>query len=200
MRRDARRAASRAEILDAAETVFGERGPRAGSLRDIAQRSGFSTAAIYLFFDNKQHLLAETLRRRGEELVPLLASAAAEDLPPIGRLHLVVDVTVEFFARRPDFRRLLRHITGGDMVTGPVLGEFAGDVQGRFAEAMSVLVSIIEAGQAAGEIRDGDAAALAHFFSVLCNEFVLLPTDGLTAEQFHGLIDGAFRRPATIDD
>jgi AcrR family transcriptional regulator len=66
-RRATRRAENRTEILDAAERVFGEDGLRDGSMRKIATESGFSTAAIYLFFENKQDLVAETLSRRGGE-------------------------------------------------------------------------------------------------------------------------------------
>ena len=104
-----RRAENRTEILDAAERVFGEHGGvRDGSLREIALLSGFSTAAIYLFFDNKQHLLSETLIRRGAELVAAIQEVADCDLSPLDKLHRIVDVSVAFFEARPDFRQLLR--------------------------------------------------------------------------------------------
>ena len=66
-RRAARRAENRSVILDAAERVFSEDGLRTGSLRRIADLSGYSTAAIYKFFDSKQHLVAEVLNRRADE-------------------------------------------------------------------------------------------------------------------------------------
>ena len=68
-RRAKRRAQNRTDILDAAEFVFAHEGFKDGSLRKIAERSGFSPAAIYLFFDNKERLVAETLSRRGDELL-----------------------------------------------------------------------------------------------------------------------------------
>ena len=197
-RRAARRAENRAEILDAAERVFGERGVRAGSLREIALLSGFSTAAIYLFFDNKQHLLSETLTRRGAELIGTLQTAAEGDGSPLEKLHRVVDVTVAFFEARPDFRRLLRHINGGTLIIGPALADY-GDAGGSFTKAMTLLAGIVTDGQKAGEIRDGSARAIAHFYSVLINEHVLLATRDesnigtLTPQQFHALIDGMLR-------
>ena len=201
-RRAARRAENRTEILDAAERVFGEHGVRDGSLRQIALLSGFSTAAIYLFFENKQDLLRETLTRRGDELVGVLRTVAESDLAPVGKLHRIVDVTVAFFDVRPDFRRLLRHITGGPAIVGPSLAGYAAEAAGQFLAAMTLIAGIVAAGQAAGEVRDGDAHALAHLYSVLINEHVLLAAEGesgggtLTPEQFHGLIDGALRKPA----
>ena len=47
-RRESRRAASRAEILDAAEQVFGEDGFRDGSLRKIAELAGTEAVSISL--------------------------------------------------------------------------------------------------------------------------------------------------------
>src|SRR5229473_1025769 len=52
-RRGARREQSQGDILDAAERVFGEDGIHSGSVRRIAELSGFSPGAIYLFFENK---------------------------------------------------------------------------------------------------------------------------------------------------
>jgi AcrR family transcriptional regulator len=197
-RRAARRAENRTEILDAAEQVFGANGLRDGSLREIGEASGFSTAAIYLFFDNKQHLVAETLSRRGDELIEAIRRETERDLAPLEKLHRIVDATALFFAERPNFRLLLRHLRGGATITGPILAEYGSGASARFDEVMGVLAGVVRDGQAAGEIRDGDARALAHLYSVLVNEFVLLTSSvdahvgTLTATQFHALIDGAF--------
>ena len=212
-RRAARRAENRTEILDAAEKVFGAHGLRDGSLREIGEESGFSTAAIYLFFDNKQHVITETLRRRGDELIATVRREAERDGAPLEKLHRIVDATAQFFAERPNFRRLLRHMRGGATITGPVLAEFGGGASAGFDEVMGVLAGIVRDGQDAGEIRAGDERALAHLYSVLVNEFVLLTSSGdasvgtLTSVQFHAVIDGALRseptrgdRSAAVDD
>jgi AcrR family transcriptional regulator len=171
---------------------------RDGSLREIALLSGFSTASIYLFFENKQHLLSETLTRRGAELVATLQTVAQVDLSPLDKLHRIIDVTGAFFEARPYFRGLIRHITGGAAIIGPALAEYAGEVDGYFAKAMTLLAGIVGDGQEVGEIRVGRASAIAHLYSVLTNEHVLLG-DGdeskLTPEQFHALVDGALRNP-----
>ncbi len=128
----------------------------------------------------------------------MLVGDGALGQPALDKLHRIVDVTVEFFVDRPDFRRLLRHIRAGATIIGPVLGEFDGAGH-QFDDVMSVLAAVVRDGQNAGEVRDGDERALAHLFSVLINEFVLLTSSAhdsaglLTIEQFHGLIDGAFR-------
>jgi AcrR family transcriptional regulator len=202
-RRAARREENRTEILDAAEKVFGANGLRDGSLREIGEASGFSTAAIYLFFDNKQHLVAATLSRRGDELIATVGREAERDLGPLEKLHRIVDATALFFAERPNFRLLLRHIRGGATITGPILAEFGSGASARFDDVMGVLAGLVRDGQAVGEIRDGDERALAHLYSVLINENVLLTSADdagvgtLTAAQFHALIDGALRKEST---
>src|ERR1700736_6259329 len=93
-RRPARRAENRSEILDAAERVFGEDGLRTGSLRRIADLSGYSTAAISKFFDSMHHLVAEVLTRRGDDYLVELRQAARSAGPPLDRLHPIVDTAV----------------------------------------------------------------------------------------------------------
>jgi AcrR family transcriptional regulator len=199
-RRAAQRAMNRTEILDAAERVLGEHGIRDGSIRQIAAESGFSPGAIYLFFDSKQHLVAETLTRRGGELIAALTAAAEGHADPLSKLHQIVDVTVAFFAARPHFRRLLRQLSGGTPIIGPALGTYASDNNQGFAAAMTVIAGVVADGQAAGEIREGDAYAITHLYSVLINEHVLLASEmtsgRLTATQFHDLVDGMLRRPS----
>jgi hypothetical protein len=85
---------------------------------------------------------------------------------------------------------------------GPILAEYTETSGNHFHEAMTTLSGIIKAGQAAGEIRDGNPSTLAHLYSVLVNEHVLLSADDtngpgpLSAKQFHALVDGALRKPA----
>ena len=199
LRRAARIAGNRADILDAAERTFADRGINDGSLRDIARQSGFSTAAIYNYFDNKHHLLLETLTRRGTDLLAVIDSAAQGDGSPMDKLHRIVDSTVEFFETYPDFRRILRHIRESEAIIATVLTEYA--IEGDFfPESLALMTSVVQAGQDAGEIRDGAPGALIHLYMTLVNEHVFLSgtdngTGTLTLDQFHGLIDGALRHP-----
>jgi AcrR family transcriptional regulator len=193
-RRDARRAQSKTEILDAAERVFSEDGLRDGSLRRIGDLSGYSTAAIYKFFDSKQHLVAQTLSRRADEWLAELQRATGSEGTPLERLHRIADDAAAFFGARPHFRSVLRQVQGGSAIVGPVLAAFAEDVYGRYAQAMAMMADLIGQGQQIAEIRPGDPRALAHLASVLTNEFALADL-GLAAADFHAVFDGALRAP-----
>jgi AcrR family transcriptional regulator len=197
-RRAARRAAGTADILDAAERVFSQDGLRDGSLRRIAGLSGYSTAAIYKFFDSKQHLVTETLNRRADEYLADLRSAAARDGSPLERLELIVDASAAYFNAHKEFSSLIRQVQGGAAILGPVLASFADDVYGRYGQAMDLMTNLIREGQKSGEIRGGDPRALAHLASVLTNEYVLADLP-LARREFHAVFAGALRASPAND-
>jgi AcrR family transcriptional regulator len=202
-RRANRRAQNRADILDAAELVFAEDGIRGGSIRRVAEESGFSAAALYLFFENKEQLVSEVLNRRADELIAVIGGVAGCDLAPLDKLHRIIDDTLVFFRERPNFRFLLYHLRGGPIIAGSVLPDSSDPADNRFHQAMTLLSEVVEEGQMTGEIREGDPGVLAHLYSVLINEFVLLDggpgersAHAFSSEQFHHLVDGALRSPA----
>jgi len=197
-RRAARAADNRADILDAAERAFAERGLD-GSLRDIAQLSGFSTAAIYKYFENKQQLFAETLSRRGVELLEVIERSAATAEGPMDKLHAIVDGAVGFFEHYPDFRRMLRSVREVDFAIPEVIRDQASERIEEFTRSVALMIGIIEDGQKAGEIRNGSPSALLHFYMTLVYEHVFLatsdnPAPALELDEFHQTVDGMLRR------
>lgn len=198
-RRAARAADNRTDILDAAERAFAERGLN-GSLRDIAQLSGFSTAAIYKYFENKQQLFAETLSRRGIELLDVIAASAATADRPMDKLHAIIDGAVGFFETYPDFRRMLRSVREVDFAIPEIIRDQASEGIEEFTRSVALMIGIIEDGQKVGEIRSGSPSALLHFYMTLVYEHVFLatpdtPAPALTREEFHQMVDGTLRHP-----
>jgi AcrR family transcriptional regulator len=201
-RRATRIANNREEILDAAERVFAERGIGEGSLRDIARASGFSTAAIYNYFENKSDLLAATLVRRGTGLLDAINAAAVSEATSMGRLHRIVDATVAYFEAFPDFRLMLRSARA-DQTIAAVITNYATDQLPLANQTLELMTEIIRQGQRNMEVRDGSADALVHLYMVLVYEHVFLAASrndyaqALTLAQFHELIDGALREPGS---
>lgn len=96
-------------ILDAAKTVFLERGYTASSMSEVAVRAGGSKQTLYGYFSTKDELFAAAMVQKGEALIdPLYENLHADQHLPsalsrfaIGFLRFAV--TPEFLA----FRRIV---------------------------------------------------------------------------------------------
>jgi AcrR family transcriptional regulator len=65
------------EVLSVAADVFGEKGYRAATLRDIASRLGMLKGSLYYYIDSKEDLLFEILRRSHLQGVEFVAETPA---------------------------------------------------------------------------------------------------------------------------
>jgi len=121
--RDANR--SRGAILDAAETVFADRGFTASSLGEIASVAGLSRATPSYFFGSKDQLYAAVLERVFEErelateeaFRPLLTLARQGGAPTLrSAMRKAVSGYLDFLQRRPAFVRVIQReeLAGGE--------------------------------------------------------------------------------------
>lgn len=78
--RQARSIEKRRKLLDAARTLFGERGYDATSIGEITARAGTASGAFYIYFRSKRQLLLILMNE-------LLARLAGIDLTPRGDLR-----------------------------------------------------------------------------------------------------------------
>jgi AcrR family transcriptional regulator len=65
------------EVLSVAAVVFGEKGYRAATLRDIASRLGMLKGSLYYYIDSKEDLLFEILKRSHLQGVEFVGETAA---------------------------------------------------------------------------------------------------------------------------
>ncbi len=95
-------------ILDAALTVFAERGFEAARLDDIAARAGVAKGTLYLYFKDKETLFEELLRGA---VSPILAGVTALAEAPDVPFAQALDTLYGFFEREvlaTDRKLLLR--------------------------------------------------------------------------------------------
>lgn len=191
---------SRAQMLDAAEAVFGEKGYYDATLKDIAERAEFSVGSVYSFFENKDDLFTSVFLRRGDELLPALRAAVEGDTSPVEQLHALVDLEIGFFRRHRDFGRLYLRTSSATTLSPERQVDEA--MRGRFQEAMDLQAGVIARGQAAGEIRAGDPHVLATMFSGMISAYQATdpavisddddPADRLPLDDLHDMIAQAF--------
>ena len=101
-RRQRHRASLRREILDAASQLFVEEGYHRLTMRRLAERIEYSPTTIYLYFKDKNELLAavceETFSRLAGKLERLQKTAGT----PLGRLRDGLRTYVEFGLAHPN--------------------------------------------------------------------------------------------------
>lgn len=84
----------RAEILKAAIRIIEECGPDCVTMREVAEKVGYSPTTIYLYFKDKSEVLKETVNLAAADLAEALAASSVgptplDELRQRGRAYLV---------------------------------------------------------------------------------------------------------------
>lgn len=167
----------REEILDAALTLFSEKGVHAVSTRQIAEKAGISQPALYAYFATKDDMAAELCVRAFAILVERMQAARVALEPTADSFERCLRVYVDFGVENPNPYRV------AFMIEKSQNGEFLEKTGSRpmiaGLEAFQMFVDIIGEYQAAG-------------LTVL--DDVLLTTQTLWAG-LHGLVSLLIARP-----
>ena len=109
---DAARAASRARILDAARSLFAQRGFAACRVADIARRAGMSPGNVYWHFDSKEAVLQAILAEGFDSLEAMTADVAEEYGPARRKLDILVTRTIALYRQHSAFATILGGLMG----------------------------------------------------------------------------------------
>jgi len=89
-----------AEVLEAAATIFYERGYASATVQDVADAMGILKGSLYYYIDSKEDLLYRLMTEIHDGVDEALAATlAAEGLSAAERLELYVRTEVEYNAR-----------------------------------------------------------------------------------------------------
>lgn len=98
---------TRAQIIDAAELCFSQKGVSHTSLADIAKRAGVTRGAIYWHFENKDEIFdAMLLRVRTPTEHLAEATRDSEEPDPLGRLQALLSEIFRQTEHDPSTRRI----------------------------------------------------------------------------------------------
>ena len=89
---------TRARLLEAALTLFRNRGFESTTMRDIAQQAGVALGAVYYYFDSKDALVMAFYERAQMELTPLVEEALSKTQNLEDRLRAMLRVKFDYFA------------------------------------------------------------------------------------------------------
>lgn len=82
--------ASRGHVLDAAISVFAQKGIAGTSIQDIANAAGLSKGAVHYHFDSKEELLKRVLERSCELVEMRVRGVFESEGPPLDRVRRVL--------------------------------------------------------------------------------------------------------------
>jgi AcrR family transcriptional regulator len=142
---EARLQDNRSRILSCARTLVSEGGWREAQVASVAAAAGIATGTVYRYFPSKAELFAEVLGKVSQREVDVLAEIAGSDGAALSRLHGSVTTFVRRAMRNP---RLAYALIAEPC--DPEIDAARLTYRGAISE---VIRSIIEAGQANGEMR-----------------------------------------------
>ena len=151
------------QILDAALSVFAERGLAAARLDDIAKLAGLSKGTIYLYFPNKEELFREVVRTSIVAYIARAEEFFESERDPVQALLKWMD-SYWGWLRSPVFPGIHR-LVGAELTNFPDLSAFyATEVIER---AQRLVCGMLERGMDAGVFRRMDPLVAARMLSAL---------------------------------
>lgn len=182
-REDRRRAVNahkRRIILEAASRVFSEQGLEGASLRAIAREAGYTPAALYFHYADKQEIYGDLLAESLQRLDAAVAAAvvAADGTAPAvegtaaARLHAAAFAFFDFYRDHPADLQLGFYLFRGMKPLG-----LTAELDGRLNAALCAVLDRMQAPLAAGGLNAVAAKrATAALFAQITGLLLLLHT------------------------
>jgi AcrR family transcriptional regulator len=147
--RSSKKSSRQAEVTQAAIEIFWQKGYRAASIQDVADRVGVLKGSLYYYIDSKEDLLWRIIEDVHKEWSEILQKANGMDAPPVDQIHAFIKLHVEWYLVNLKevsvFFREWQHLTGERLKT----------VRTRRRRYEEVIRDLIEAAQ---RDRDGDVS------------------------------------------
>lgn len=127
-------------VLDAAASLFAEKGYVATSMRDIAQQCGMLPGSLYYHFAAKEDLLVAVYERGVAELLVNVRAAIAKELEPWSRLQAACAAHLQTVLRHSDYAQVLIRVLPGDVAPAAArLAELRNEYEKEFAKVVGAL-------------------------------------------------------------
>jgi AcrR family transcriptional regulator len=162
--------------LDAALELVAASGARHLTMDDVAARAGVGRMTVYRRFGGRQRLLDALAVRECRRCLAQIAAALDPAEPIDERATALFVATLRVIREHPMLARLAR------VEPEALLHELNRDSSAVFRLVLAFLEDQIRAAQAAGELADGDPAALAELAVRLGASFVLIPDSAIVSD------------------
>lgn len=109
----------REKILDTSRHFLFTEGYSSLSMRKIAKEVGASATSIYLYFENKDHLVHTLIEESVEELSVAIEQGAAKHLSTIDKFEAIVRAHVDFAFSNPEKYQVIYMVQSSKMSRYP---------------------------------------------------------------------------------
>ncbi|MBI2896147.1 MAG: helix-turn-helix transcriptional regulator [Deltaproteobacteria bacterium] len=187
-RRKRERGERQRRILDAARAVFSARGLEAATMDDVAARAELSKGALYLYFTNKDDLLAAILIAPLDELVARFEDEDGAPSTGAARVQRLLGLHVDFIRKNLDLLRLAFRTQCQKALAEPPSSPLV--VRERRRRLIDAYARAIEEGRRDGSIRRSlDAQAVAtHLWAAVFGVALLAIDDPDTKQRLDSVI------------
>ncbi len=145
--RTKRGAARRAQILESAEKVIGEKGFSAASIADITRTAGTAQGTFYIYFASKEEIFRELVLEMGRVTRAIMSEAVAGAPDRIASEEAGLRAFLTFVAERPTLYRIVEEARFVDPEA----------YQAYFSDFGKAYAVGLQAAQDSGELTPGDA-------------------------------------------
>jgi AcrR family transcriptional regulator len=160
-------------ILDAARKVFAEKGFHDCRLEDIAAAAGFSKAALYNYYEDKETIFLSLAVRDFDEMIAALQKESNPDAPICENLEHILKTIFSFFGEHFAFLLTIANMQSSfPLHTGKPLNEHHKQLTGKFHEKfrqiLGAMTAVITNARQKGEVSTTlEDAVIAGYISSL---------------------------------
>jgi AcrR family transcriptional regulator len=163
----------RTYILNTAETLFYAKSFAGVSMEEIAKVVGLNKATLYLYFENKDHLLFAIILRRMKELIARYEDCMHQGISGREKTRLLGTTFFAFARENPDYYRTVCAVGPG------IFKDSDNPVVKRIFELLELQLGMLRdalrEGMADGSVRDDlDPLEMAVYLSVISSSIVCL--------------------------
>ncbi len=168
--------ARRSAILLEAEKYFSDRGYHNVTVAEIANASGFSTGALYQFFESKEHLYATMIF----EKLDVMYKAIEREVKAAKNLHdkllALIDTQLRFVEANADFCRIF--LRGENELSPQTMNAIHQRLRDDYFNHLSFIENILKAGIKNGTLRNLPpreiAAVISHLIRAASMDWMII--------------------------
>ncbi len=173
---------NRVSILDAAESIFAQKGYNLTTVDDVAEGAQFSKATLYKYFKSKQDIFMKIILKSFEEALQSIREIQSKDINSEGKLRELIRYIASyhqrkrkiariFFIEKTSFKKMFdfeTEISNSRSFIHPNLPENFREI---VLEINNIMRNIIKEGVDKGEFREIDDRDAVFVFGALLRGF-----------------------------